>query len=172
MPCKTSVVTQGWNFGQNHYWLARPVAFQTLQAHANSNQPILWSIRKNDIICCPMPTALCVLCIWQLLMCNYKYAGWKLSETCFQTPKCPQKINSFCGPVHYKINQPKANLGSHGPLGRWIFSPHVTSQFSSPLLTSSLHYPNLSYVSQVLAKQYKLIANIPSIFSTKSTYPN
>ena len=35
----------------------------------------------------------------------------------------------------------------------------VEPQLYDPTLTSSLHYPNLSHVLQLMGKQYKLIAN-------------
>ena len=38
-------------------------------------------------------------------------------------PKMFQKINSFPGLVRLQISRPVANLGSHGQLGWWIFSP-------------------------------------------------
>ena len=93
--------------------------FQNLLAQTNFNLPIHRSIGKICNFLSNTHSFISMFCAFPIYYWNYKYAHWKL-WICSQTPKCHY---SFPGPVHLEITRTIANLESHGPLGRWIFSP-------------------------------------------------
>ena len=130
--------------------------FQNLLARINFNRPPLSSIGKMCNFLSNSHSFISMLYAFPNYYWNYNanYAHWKLSEICYQTPKCPKKINSFPGPVHLEISRPMANLGSHGPLDWWIFSPLLLCAINNIITISKA-----SFII-ILKKRYSWVCDL------------